>query len=92
MDRRGQRVKSPVFDSYTVANPMVKRILRAIVKTVALLAALVFFFDNRVTGTAGTVLLGSIVVFFLSLFVWAIFLRDDEDDGNSGYWPGPPQP
>jgi dolichyl-phosphate-mannose--protein O-mannosyl transferase len=63
---------------------MVKRILRAIVKTVVLLAALVFFFDNRVTGTAGTVLLGSIVVFFLSLFVWAIFLRHDEDDGGSG--------
>jgi hypothetical protein len=70
---------------------MMKRILRDVGKTVALLAALVFFFDNRVTGSAGTVLLGSIVVCFLCLFVWAIFLRDDEDDGNSDYWPGPPQ-
>ena len=40
---------------------MVKRVLRGIVKTIALLAGLVFFFDNRVTGTAGTVLLGSII-------------------------------
>jgi len=24
------------------------------------------------------------------LFVWAIFRRNDEDDGNSGYWPRPP--
>ncbi len=71
---------------------MVKRILRGIVKTIAFLAGLVFFFDNRVTGTAGTVLLGSIVVCFLCLFVWVIFLGDDEDDGDSGYWPGPPQP
>ncbi len=43
-------------------DPMVKRILRGVVKTIALVAALVFFFDNRVTGTAGTVPLGSIVV------------------------------
>ena len=70
---------------------MVKRVLRGIVKTIGLLAALVFFFDNSVTGTAGTVLLGSIVVCFLCLFVWAIFLRDDEDDEDSGYWPSPPQ-
>jgi dolichyl-phosphate-mannose--protein O-mannosyl transferase len=70
---------------------MVKRVLRGIVKTVAVVAGLVFFFDNRVTGTAGTVLLGSIVVFFLCVFVWGIFLRDDEDDGNSGYWPRPPE-
>jgi dolichyl-phosphate-mannose--protein O-mannosyl transferase len=70
---------------------MVKRILRGVVKTVALLAGLVFFFDNKITGTAGIVLLGSIVVFFLCIFVWAIFLRDDEDDRDSGYWPRPPQ-
>jgi hypothetical protein len=70
---------------------MVKRILRGVVKTVALVAALVFFFDNRVTGTAGDVLLGSIIVFFLCLFVLVIFFRDDEDDRTSGYWPGPPQ-
>jgi dolichyl-phosphate-mannose--protein O-mannosyl transferase len=48
---------------------MVKRILRGVMKTVTLLAGLVFFFDNRVTVTAGTVLLGSIVVCFLCLFV-----------------------
>jgi dolichyl-phosphate-mannose--protein O-mannosyl transferase len=72
-------------------DPMVKRVLRGVVKSIGFLAALVFFFDNKVTGTAGTVLLGSIVVCFVCLFVWAIFLRDDEKDGNSGYWPRPPQ-
>ncbi len=70
---------------------MVKQILRGIVKTIGVLSALVFFFDNRVTGTAGTVLLGSIIVGFLCLFVWMIFLRDDKDERNSGYWPRPPQ-
>jgi hypothetical protein len=47
--------------------------------------------DNRISGTGGTVLLGSIIVLFLCLFVWIIFLRDDADEDDTGYWPPPPE-
>jgi lipopolysaccharide export LptBFGC system permease protein LptF len=43
----------------------VKRIVKPAVKAIAMGAALVFFFGNRVTGTAGTVLLCSIIVLFV---------------------------
>ncbi len=71
---------------------MMKRFLRGVVKTVAGIAAVVFFFDNRLEGTAGLVLLGSIAVLFLCLFLWMIFLRDDNEEGDSGYWPPDPRP
>lgn len=62
---------------------MVKRILRPIVTAVAGLAGVVFLFDNRLSGTAGLILLASIAVLALCGIVWMIFLRDDED--GSGY-------
>jgi lipopolysaccharide export LptBFGC system permease protein LptF len=67
-----------------------KRFFRGVVKIVAATAGLVFFFDNRLQGTAGLVLLGSIVVLVLCGFVWMVFLRDDEE--GSGYWPRGPRP
>jgi hypothetical protein len=57
-----------------------KRVLRGVVKIVATAAGLVFLFDNRLSGNAGTVLLGSIAVLFVCLFVWLIF------GPRRGYW------
>jgi len=62
-----------------------KQVFRGVVKVVAGIAGLVFFFDNRLQGTAGLVLLGSIAVLFLCGFLWMIFLRDDDDEYGSGY-------
>ena len=66
---------------------MVKKILRGIVKSVAIVAGTVCLLDNHISGTAGTVLLGSIIVLFLCLFAW-LFLKDENED--SGYWPPRP--
>jgi hypothetical protein len=63
-----------------------KRILRGVVKIVATAAVLVFFFDNKLSGTAGLVLLASIAVLFLCLFVWLIFDLGE----HSGFWPDKP--
>jgi len=65
---------------------MAKRILRAIVKIVATCAGLVFLFDNRISGNAGTVLLASIAVLFVCGLVWLIF---DLGEGR-GFWPKKP--
>jgi F0F1-type ATP synthase assembly protein I len=67
-----------------------KGFFRGVVKAIAIVAAAVFFFDNHLSGAAGLVLLGSIAVLFLCLFVWLIFLRDDDDVGGTGYWPPDP--
>jgi hypothetical protein len=53
--------------------PIRKRILRGVVKTIAVAAGLVFIFDNRVSGVAGILLLVSIAVLLLCLFVWRVF-------------------
>jgi len=76
---------SPLGPSAPAVNhvPMATRILRGAVKAIAGAAGLVFFFDNRVSGMAGTVLLASIAVLFLCGFVWLILdLGDDH-----GFWP-----
>jgi hypothetical protein len=65
-----------------------KRVLRGVVKVVATAAGVVFLFDNRLSGTAGTVLLGSIAVLFVCLFVWLIFNLGENED--SGFWPNKP--
>ena len=65
-----------------------KRILRGVVKAVAMAAGLVFLFDNRLSGNAGTVLLGSIAVLFVCLFIWLIFGLGEGKDG--GFWPNKP--
>ena len=55
------------------------------------IAGVVFIFDNRLSGTEGLVLLGSIALLFLCGIVWMIFLRDD-DDADAGYWPPDARP
>jgi hypothetical protein len=62
---------------------ILKRFFRGVVKLVAGIAGAVFFFDNRLSGTAGLVLLASIAVLLLCGLVWMLFLRDD-DDGDAG--------
>ncbi len=63
-----------------------KRLVRGVVKVVASAAAVVFLFDNRLSGTAGLVLLGSIAVLFACLFVWVIFDLGED----TGFWPNKP--
>jgi len=65
---------------------MGKRILRGVVKVVATAAGLVFLFDNKLSGDAGTVLLGSIAVLFVCLFAWLIFGLGE----GTGFWPNKP--
>ena len=50
-------------------------------------AGLVFLFDNKLSGTAGLVLLGSIGVLFLCAFSGLIFGLGE----HSGYWPDKPK-
>jgi hypothetical protein len=50
---------------------------------VAAAAGIVFLFDNKVTGDAGTVLLGSITVLFICGLAWLLFGLSDD----TGYWP-----
>jgi hypothetical protein len=62
----------------------IKRILPGVVKLVAAAAGVVFLFDNRLSGAAGIVLLGSIAVLFVCLFVWLFFdLGDDAESGSN---------
>lgn len=66
---------------------ILKRIVKRIVKTVAIIAGLVFLFDNRVTGIAGTILLLSIAVLFASGIAWVIlehYWPEDEEGITSG--------
>jgi hypothetical protein len=64
-----------------------KKLLRGSVKTVAAGAGLVFLLDNRVTGDAGTILLGSIAVLFACGLVWLLFGLSE----HTGYWPKKPE-
>lgn len=50
-----------------------KRMLRGIVSIIAVGAGLVFLFDNRLSDTGLTVLLGSIAVIFVCGSVWLLF-------------------
>jgi hypothetical protein len=66
-----------------------KRILRGVVKVVATAAGVVFLLDNRLSGTAGIVLPGSVAVLFICLLAWLIFgLGENEDNA---FWPKKPQ-
>jgi hypothetical protein len=67
--------------------PVAKKILRSVLKVVATAAGVVFLFDNRFSGNAGVVLLGSIAVLFICLLVWLIFDLGDD----SGLGPDEPQ-
>jgi hypothetical protein len=61
---------------------MGKRVLRTVIKGVTLAAGAVFLFDNRLSGTAGDVLLGSIAVLFVCGFFWLAFGLGDDDNGD----------
>jgi hypothetical protein len=58
---------------------IVKRILRGIVKVIAVAAVAVFIFDNTATDVAGIVLLIGGAVLVLCLFVWRIVDLGDDD-------------
>lgn len=60
-----------------------KRVLRGIVKTIALAAGVVFVFDNRVSGVAGIALLASVAVLLVCFFVWRTLDLGDDD----WFWP-----
>jgi len=57
---------------------MAKRILRGVIKVIAMAAGIVFILDNKLSGTAGTVLLGSIAVLGACLPAWLIFGLDED--------------
>jgi O-antigen ligase len=67
---------------------MTKRLIRGAIKTVAGLAALVFFLARMTTNTGLLLFVGSIVV-LLVCFGLLRFLEDDDD--NTGYWPPNPK-
>jgi hypothetical protein len=67
---------------------MTKRLIRGAIKTVAGLAALVFFLARLTTNTGLLLFVGSIVV-LLVCFGLLRFLEDDDD--NTGYWPTNPK-
>ena len=69
--------------------PMSKRIIRGAIKTVAGIAALVFFLAPMKTNAGLLLFVGSIVV-LLVCFGLLKFLEDDDD--NTGYWPTNPKP
>jgi hypothetical protein len=61
---------------------MARRILRNIVKFVAIVAIVVFVLDNRLSGNAGLVLLGSIAVLGICLVLWLVFSLGEESHPN----------
>jgi hypothetical protein len=66
---------------------MAKRILRKAVEIVAVIAGLVFLFDNRLSDSGLTALLAAIAVLFLCALVWLIF----DLGGDAGFWPDKPE-
>jgi len=67
---------------------MTRRLIRATIKTVAGIAAVVFLLAPMRTSTGLILFVGSIVV-FLACFGLLKFLEDDDE--NSGYWPTDPK-
>jgi hypothetical protein len=62
---------------------MAKRILRRIVKVVAVVAGVVFLFDNSLSGRAFLVLLASIATLGVCLIVWLIFGLDEKTESQA---------
>ena len=59
---------------------MVKKTLRHIVKGLAVVAAAVFVLDNRSSGTAGIVLMGSIGLMGICLIVLLVLGQNEESN------------
>ena len=55
-----------------------KRIVRGLIKTIAAVAGLIIIFDNRATGLAGIVLIGSVAIVRVCFLGWR-FLDLGED-------------
>jgi hypothetical protein len=67
---------------------MAKRLFRGAIKTIAGIAAVVFFLARMATSTGLLWFVGSIIVLLLC-FVVLKFLEDDDE--NIGYWPPDPK-
>jgi hypothetical protein len=67
---------------------MTKRLLRAAIKTVAGIAAVVFLLARMTTSTGLVWFVGSMIV-LLVCFVSLKFLEGDDE--NTGYWPPNPK-
>ena len=61
----------------------VKKAIKWVIKAIAGIAALVFFVDNRVTGTAGTILLCSIIAMFVFGIFWMVLEEYWPDEADS---------
>jgi beta-lactamase regulating signal transducer with metallopeptidase domain len=79
-------VSSPRACANIVA--MTKRLFRAAIKTVAAIAAAVFFLARMTTSTGILWFVGAIIV-LLVCFVLLRFLAEDDED--TGYWPSGPK-
>ena len=69
---------------------ILKKTVKAVVKTVAMLAALVFFFDNRISGIAGTVMLCALIILIVFGIGWMVleeYWPDNDLEGDSSREP-----
>lgn len=60
---------------------LLRQVVKGIVKAVAMVTAFVFFFDNRVTSTAGVILICSVVILAACGVAWMVldhYWPDDE--------------
>jgi len=58
---------------------MWKRILRGLVKTIAVVAVSIFILDNRASGVGGILLIASVVIALLCFLVWSVFDLGEDD-------------
>jgi hypothetical protein len=69
----------PAAPQISVKLPIWKRIARGLIKTIAAVAGLIIIFDNRATGLAGIVLIGSVAVVLLCFLGWRFLGLGDDD-------------
>ena len=67
---------------------MAKRVFRGAIKTIAGIAALVFFLARMSTSAGLLWFVGSIIVLLLCFVGLKL---SEEDDENTGYWPPSPK-
>jgi hypothetical protein len=67
---------------------MTKRLGRGAIKTVAGIAAAVFFLARMTTSTGLIWFVGSIIVLLVCIVLLRLF---EENDENAGYWPPKPK-
>jgi hypothetical protein len=69
----------PAAPEITLKLPTWKRIVRGLIKTIAAVAGLIIIFDNRATGLAGLVLVGSVAVVLLCFLGWRLLDLGEDD-------------